>query len=120
MIGDGDGNTTYDFKCDASEIEEVTKYVDILNRLNPLKGHWGIILDNLPEKYPGEYIGLSEEEYNTLIYLLHLEDAETRIENALYDCIRSEEGYTFLVFKRVDIYYYDENNRKYKVVIDND
>lgn len=37
MIGDANGNTTYDFICNESEIEKVVKYVSILNKLKPLK-----------------------------------------------------------------------------------
>lgn len=40
MIGDANGNTTYDFICNESEIEKVVKYVSILNKLKPLKDHW--------------------------------------------------------------------------------
>lgn len=52
MIGDADGNTTYDFTCDESEIEEVVKYVSILNKLKPLKDHWGICFDNYKRSIP--------------------------------------------------------------------
>ena len=121
MIGDGDGNTTYDFTCDASEIEEIVKYVDIFNRLKPLKGYWGIVFDNLPREYPGEYIGVSREEYEILMHLINLENAESKIEEAIYDCIRSDiDSWNFLVFQGINIYYYDESNRKYKAVVDGD
>lgn len=70
MIGDADGNTTYDFTCNESEIEEVVKYVSILNKLKPLKDHWGIYFDNYKKEYPGEYIGLSEEQYIYRTFML--------------------------------------------------
>ena len=121
IIGDGNGYTTYDFTCNAFEIEEIIKYVDIFNRLKPPKGYWGIVFNDLPREYPGEYIGVSREEYEILMHLIYLENAETEIEEAMCDCIRSDIGsWNFLVFKGIDIYYYDESNRKYKVVIDGD
>lgn len=114
MIGDANGNTTYDFTCSESEIEEVVKYVSILNKLKPLKGHWGICFDNYKKEYPGEYIGLSEDEYNifkSLICPNNFEDVREKIS----ECLRSETEYSFLVFEKVDVYYYDENGIKYNV-----
>jgi hypothetical protein len=47
MIGDADGYTTYDFTCESTEeIEEAIKYISILNKLKPLKDHWGICFDD--------------------------------------------------------------------------
>ena len=107
------GNTTYDFTCNESEIEEVVKYVSILNKLKPLKDHWGIF-DNYKKEYPGEYIGLSEEEYN-IFTELSCYDGNDAIKVEICDCLRSETEYSFLVFQGVEIYYYNKNNTKYKV-----
>lgn len=115
MIGDADGSTTYDFTCNESEIEEVVKYVSILNKLKPLQDHWGIYFDDYCGiGYPGGYIGLSEEEYNTFIELLSYDGNDT-VKIEIYEHLRSENEYSFLVFQGVEIYYYDENNTKYKV-----
>ena len=64
--------------------------------------------------YPGGYIGLSEEEYNTFIELLSYDGNDT-VKIEIYEHLRSENEYSFLVFQGVEIYYYDENNTKYKV-----
>lgn len=114
MIGDANGNTTYDFICNESEIEKVVKYVSILNKLKPLKDHWGICFDNYTKEYPGEYIGLSEDEYNIFIDLLYSNDYED-IRGEISECLKSETEYSFLVFEKVDVYYYDENGIKYNV-----
>lgn len=114
MIGDVNGNTTYDFICNESEIEKVVKYVSILNKLKPLKDHWGICFDNYTKEYPGEYIGLSEDEYNIFIDLLYSNDYED-IRGEISECLKSETEYSFLVFEKVDVYYYDENGIKYNV-----
>lgn len=121
MIGDGDGETEYGFACGKEDIEEVVKYVNILNKLEPLKGHWGICFDNYPEEYPGEYIGLSEEEYKKFIRILSLDeydDLHNTVEENIYDCIKSSNGYHFLVFEGINIYYYDENGKKFNVMIE--
>lgn len=114
MIGDANGNTTYDFICNESEIEKVVKYVSILNKLKPLKDHWGICFDNYTKEYPGEYIGLSEDEYNIFIDLLYSNDYED-IRGEISEYLKSETEYSFLVFEKVDVYYYDENGIKYNV-----
>lgn len=108
MIGDGNGNTTYDFTCSPEDIDEVIKYVSILKKLKPLKRHWGICFDNY------------SEEYKTFLHLLELEEEEsTDIEFNICDCIKSRiNEWSFLVFEGIEIYYYDKNNRKYQVVIE--
>lgn len=115
MIGDTDGSTTYDFTCNESEIEKVVKYVSILNKLKPLKDHWGICFDNYEKEYPGEYIGLSEVEYNVFMDLLDCEFYISKERSEIQSCLASRNEYSFLVFQGVEIYYYDENNTKYKV-----
>lgn len=115
MIGDANGNTTYDFTCNESEIEKVVKYVSILNKLKPLKDHWGICFDNYEKEYPGEYIGLSEVEYNVFMDLLDCEFYISKERSEIQSCLASRNEYSFLVFQGVEIYYYDENNTKYKV-----
>lgn len=115
MIGDANGNTTYDFICNESEIEEVVKYVSILNKLKPLKDHWGICFDNYEKEYPGEYIGLSEVEYNVFMDLLDCEFYISKERSEIQSCLASRNEYSFLVFQGIEIYYYDENNTKCKV-----
>lgn len=114
MVGDGDGETTYDFTCDDSEIEEVVKYAKILNKLKPLEGYWGICFKDVPEEYPGEYIGISKEEYNIFLGLLHSRE-DIGIKGEFWDCLRDDIGYNFLVFQYIEIYYYDKNNVKFEV-----
>lgn len=113
MIGDGNGHTEYDLTCVSSEIEEVVKYVSILNKLNPLEGHWGICFNNYPEEYPGEYIGVSKDEYTIFIDLLNPDNEGIKGEISM--CLKGEIEYALLIFEGVEIYYYNENNVKYSV-----
>ena len=115
MIGDANGNTTYDFICNESEIEKVVKYISILNKLKPLKDHWGICFDDYEKEYPGEYIGLSEVEYNVFMDLLDCEFYISKERSEIQSCLASRNKYSFLVFQGIEIYYYDKNNTKYKV-----
>lgn len=72
------------------------------------------VYEPLIKDYPGEYIGLSEDEYNifkSLICPNNFEDVREKIS----ECLRSETEYSFLVFEKVDVYYYDENGIKYNV-----
>ena len=122
MIGDGDGETEYGFACRKEDIEEVAEYVNILNKVKTLKGHWGICFDEYPEEYPGEYIGLSEEEYKIFYHLINLDDEDEDtilpIETTIGDCLRARTEYSFLVFEGINIYYYDENGKKFNVMIE--
>lgn len=105
----------YYFDFNDSEIEKVVKYVSILNKLKPLKDHWGICFDNYEKEYPGEYIGLSEVEYNVFMDLLDCEFYISKERSEIQSCLASRNEYSFLVFQGIEIYYYDENNTKYKV-----
>lgn len=113
MIGDGNGHTEYDLTCVSSEIEEVVKYVSILNKLNPLEGYWGVCFNNYPEEYPGEYIGVSKDEYTIFIDLLNPDNEGIKGEISM--CLKGEIEYALLIFEGVEIYYYNENNVKYSV-----
>ena len=92
---------------------EVTGEISYEFSLDEL-GDVSIYFDNYKKKYPGEYIGLSEEEYN-IFTELSCYDGNDAIKVEICDCLRSETEYSFLVFQGVEIYYYDENNTKYKV-----
>lgn len=110
MIGDANGHTNEVFECSREELEEVSQYILILNKLERLKGHWGICFDNYPEEYPGEYIGLTEEEYDKFYEFINSEEG--------YEFgIRSDAEYSFLVFEGIDVTYIDENNAVHDVVI---
>ena len=71
--------------------------------------------DNYEKEYPGEYIGLSEVEYNVFMDLLDCEFYISKERSEIQSCLASRNEYSFLVFQGIEIYYYDENNTKYKV-----
>lgn len=117
MIGDADGYTSYNFTCEDEQIEEVMRYITILNKLRPLKGHWGICFEDYPNEYPGTYIGLDEKEYDVFKELLNSGD-DTGIKGKICECLRSRTEYSFLVFQNAEVCYYDIFNTKYKVELE--
>lgn len=117
MIGDADGYTSYDLTYKDEQIEEVMKYITILNKLKPLEGHWGICFENYTNEYPGEYIGLSKEEYEIFIDLLNSDD-DLGIKGEICECLRSRTEYSFLVFQGASVFYYDVFNTKYNVELE--
>ena len=115
-VGD-DEYTRYNFNCSLEEVEEIVKFVSILNRLQSIKYHSKIVFEDYYSKYPGEYIGVSEEEYNLFMevfcYTRDLTDMEEEINYCLRDNLLNDS--TYLAFNGADIYYYDENSNKYYV-----
>ena len=106
--------TTFDFTCNESEIEEVIKYVSILNKLNPLENYTNIYFAEYPEYYPGEYIGISEEEYKIFLDLLYYKGYDDKIKCEIHECMISEFEDSSTLFFGVTINYY-ENEFKYNV-----
>lgn len=117
MIGDADGYTSYDLICKEEDIEEVMQYINILNKLKPFEGHWGVGFDDYPTEYPGDYIGLSEKEYDIFIDLLNSGD-DPGIRGEICECLRDRTEYSFLVFQGASAYYYDIFNTKFNVELE--
>ena len=82
MIGDGDGDITEELEYSREELEKELPLILALRRLKPLKGHWSVLFSNYPEDYPGEYIGVTKEEY--ALIMSELEEPESNIGNCLY------------------------------------
>lgn len=114
MIGDADGNTEEVLHYSRENLEEHLPLILALNKLKPLKGRWGICFDNLPEEYPGDYIGVSEEEYALIIRAI--KDEEYSLGD-WYNPLYSERGRYFVVFKGIIVTYIDENNAEHQVKI---
>lgn len=114
MIGDADGDTQEILTYDSEEdLEKDLPLILALNKLEPLKGHWGIVLDNYPEKYPGEYIGVSEEEYELIKRALRGEE-DGLVADWGY-VLYSERDMYFVCFEGINVTYIDENNAEHEV-----
>jgi hypothetical protein len=131
MIGDANGNTHYDVEL-STDNPYIERFCKLVNSLKPLQGHWGVVLNRWDfPKYLEQNL-LSEDDYNFLETTLFDEDYDDDDEleinptSTLYDVKKDEylgefyEGVrcdiesSFLVFKGVDLHYYDEYGVKHK------
>ena len=116
MIGDADGDTEETITYESEEeLEKDIPYIKILQKIKPLEGHWGIVFSDYPTTYPGEYIGLTKEEYSKFMDLLTGEDTPSEaLTSVLYlDVV----GY-WVSLQDVNVTYVDENNAIHEVIID--
>ena len=111
MIGDGDGDIIEELWYTQGELESELPLILALRKLQPLKGHWGIVFGNYPSKYPGDYIGVSKEEYDLIMG--ELEEPKSGIGDYLY----SERETYWVSFQGIDVTYIDENNAEHEVEI---
>lgn len=123
MIGDANGYTTEDSEVSVDN-PYLERYVKLLNKLESTKGHWGVMLeeDRLNAHCKEGQITkddlkfLKKIMFNRLDGVQLTEEEEGYIEE-LSEGVRSEAEYSFLVFEGVDLFYYDENNKKYETKI---
>lgn len=116
IIGDADGNTTETliYKTE-KELKKDIPYIKLLQKIKPLEGHWGIVFSNYPNEYPGEYIGLTKEEYSKFMDLL---DYEATPSVCISDSLYSEREHYWVSFQDIDVVYVDENGGIHEVIID--
>lgn len=116
MIGDADGDTEETIMYETEEsLEEDIPYIKLLQKLNPLKGYCGICFSSYPNEYPGEYVGLTKEEYSKFINLL---DYKTTPSESITSTLYSERDSYWVVFQDIDVTYVDENGGIHEVIID--
>lgn len=116
-IGDTWGRTTQDvyLSIDNPYIE---RYCTLLNSIQPLKGRWGIILnEETVELCFKEENQITEDDYNFLMRTMFSEennyfksDRENDYADEFYDGVMEELDYSFLVFEGVKLTYTDEHN----------
>lgn len=117
MIGDANGDIEEVLHYSRERLEETLPLLLALNKLKPLKGHWGICFDNYPEEYPGEYIGVSKEEYTLILKELNSREDSILSEDGWGTPLYTDrEGY-WVVFEGVQVTYIDENNAEHQVKI---
>ena len=116
-IGDTWGRTTQDvyLSIDNPYIE---RYCTLLNSIQPLKGRWGIILnEETVELCFKEENQITEDDYNFLMRTMFSEennyfksDRENDYADEFYEGVMEELDYSFLVFEGVKLTYTDEHN----------
>lgn len=126
MIGDADGETTEESTCSINN-PYVERYVTLLNKLTPPKGHWGIILERSRLKDHFEQGQLTQEEYDFLKCTMFNDNSgstfnpsEGDLDEYLYDfCegVRGDAEYSFLVFEGITLEYVDEYGEVFQTEI---
>lgn len=123
MIGDANGNTYEKVKV-SKDNPYLERYFKLLNSLKPVKGTWGIVLDQetLEKSFKEEQI--TEDDYNFLIAVMFIYDEDESELNLdvnyvdeFYDGVCSDNEYSFLVFEGLTLTYVDENGKKHKTEI---
>ena len=115
-IGDSCGYTTKEVYLSVDN-PYIERYCTLLNSIQPLKGKWGIILNEETIKSCfKEENQITEDDYNFLIRTMFEEnnyfkgDKENNYANEFYEGVIEELGYNFLVFEGVKLTYTDEHN----------
>ena len=116
-IGDTWGRTTQDVYLSVDN-PYIERYCTLLNSIQPLKGRWGIILnEETVELCFKEENQITEDDYNFLMRTMFSEennyfksDRENDYADEFYDGVMEELDYSFLVFEGVKLTYTDEHN----------
>ena len=96
----------------------IERYCTLLNSIQPLKGKWGIILnEETIESCFKKENQITEDDYNFLMRTMFSEennyfktDEENNYADEFYEGVMEELGDNFLVFEDVKLIYTDEHN----------
>lgn len=123
MIGDANGNTKYDVEV-SKDNPYLERFVTLVNKLKPEKGHWGVGLDNDCIESNVKQKNITRDDADFLIMLMHeggwdenVPDENDDYAFEFFEGVRSETEYSFLVFECCDLYYIDEYGKKHNTVI---
>ena len=116
-IGNSCGYTTKEVYLSVDN-PYIERYCTLLNSIQPLKGRWGIILnEEVIELCFKKENQITEDDYNFLMRTMFSEDnnyfksdKENNYADEFYEGVIEELGYHFLVFEDVKLTYTDEHN----------
>ncbi len=118
MIGDADGYTTEESEISIDN-PYVERYVTLLNKLKPTKGHWGLSLDEDDIEKCFKEGQITKDSFEFLKGLMFEESFgenedsnEDKFKYEFWEGVRSETEYSFLVFQGADLIYVDENGKE--------
>lgn len=131
MIGDARGYTNEEMVVGVEDAEIVERFVKLMNKLEPTKGHWGVMLEDDRIYNHFQEGQITEDDYDFLSTVLFEdwededdEEDEDKVENKykelngyFSECVRSDVEYSFLIFEGIDLYYYDESGVKHDTEI---
>ena len=116
-IGNSCGYTTKEVYLSVDN-PYIERYCTLLNSIQPLRGRWGIILnEETIESCFKKENQITEDDYNFLMRTMFSEennyfktDEENNYADEFYEGVIEELGYDFLVFEDVKLIYTDEHN----------
>ena len=124
-IGDADGETekTVVLSKDNPFIERFCK---LLNNLSPIKGYWGVMLEDWRISEHFEEGQITEDDYNFLMRTMFITDydsydsfkteSDTLFIDEFYGGVSSKTEYSFLVFEGVSLGYVDEHRIEFDTI----
>lgn len=108
MIGDANGNTSEEMNVDPDD-PDVERLCRLLNKLKPIKGTWGLVLDQETITKAHEEKQLSKKDYNFLMTVMFDAKSDDDSASKFEEIIKSGTEYSFLVFQNAKVLYHDEN-----------
>ncbi len=128
MIGDANGNTSEKVRVDVNN-PFLERYCILLNKLRPVPGRWGVMLeqDQIADHVKDGQITEEEGEFLKKCMFDDCDYDEVEIKKTLgenykaayefQDGVKGETEYSFLVFEGIDLYYVDEYGEKHETEI---
>ena len=125
MIGDANGETHEDVEI-SKDNPFLERFYTLLNKLQPVKGSWGLQLSEEDLRKCFLENQICREEYNFLKRMMFEDEGEEAFmifdndedyADEFADGVRSESEYSFLVFQGLDLVYFDEFGKKHKAEV---
>ena len=121
MIGDADGYTSEEGEFKVQDADVIEKFCRILDKLKPLKGSWGIMLNEMDSHFAEGHITEDELNFWDIVATEDYEDEDfekvkelnPKHEAMFQDLISAETEYSFLVYEDYKLSYYDEKGLKH-------
>lgn len=127
MIGDADGYTSEEVELSADN-PHIERHCKLLQKLKPIKGHWGISLNQEQINNALKCKQITKSDYDFLFRTMFPYDLDEEDENYIEDKfldefdsgIKSDTEYSFLTFQDLELIYVDENNTHHQTTFTKD
>lgn len=125
MIGDADGETMEKIKVSVDN-PFLERFVSLINKLKPKKGHWGMSLnyETVESSFKRKLITKNDKEFllrmmfeDESSFIISDEDDDNGYVFELSEGVKAEVEYSFLTLQSLDLYYYDEDGKRNKTKI---
>lgn len=127
MIGDANGYTSEEGTFPVECADALEHFCKILDKLEPLEGSWGIMLNEMESHFSEGQITQEDLDFWNIFVERDYDEDELDQESSdmlellgthsygdgLGDLVTAETEYSFLVYQDYKLHYYDENNVKH-------